>query len=143
MSTKKLHSVNFILDKIKEKENLTTDAQLAHFLEKSPSTIGAWRSRETLDWELILTKCNRYIYELLYDTSSLQGKTSEPDINFEDLSLSDYEQQVIQMVQRIEEGPFTPGSKIQLFDSLLRIVNKELAELRSQSDPAAGAKSQT
>lgn len=142
MSTKKLHSVNFILDKIKEKEDLSTDAELAYFLDKKPSTISAWRSRKTLDWELILTKCDDYIYELLYDTSVLQGKASEPDINFNDLSLSDYEQQVIQMVKRIEHGPFTPGSKIQLFDSLLRIVNKELAELRSQSNPAAESKNQ-
>jgi len=47
-----------ILNRIKSANNLKSDSELADFLEVKKNTISNWRARNTLDWELVLSKCD-------------------------------------------------------------------------------------
>jgi transcriptional regulator with XRE-family HTH domain len=49
---------SLILNKIKKANNLSTDTELAKFLGISKNTLSNWRGRDTLDWELVLSKCD-------------------------------------------------------------------------------------
>ncbi len=49
---------SLILNKIKKANNLSTDTELANFLGISKNTLSNWRGRNTLDWELVLSKCD-------------------------------------------------------------------------------------
>ncbi len=46
-----------ILNKIKEKENISTNKAFAEFLEIKPTTLAMWYKRNTFDIELIFKKC--------------------------------------------------------------------------------------
>lgn len=46
-----------ILDRAKASFGLVTDTQLAETLGISPQTLSNWRKRNSLDFELLLTKC--------------------------------------------------------------------------------------
>ena len=50
-------NVGDILDRVKIAYGIKTDAGLARFLEISVSTPSNWRSRDSLDFKLIFTKC--------------------------------------------------------------------------------------
>lgn len=130
MSSRKLQSVDYILNKIKDRENLSTDVELAQFLERKPGTISAWRTRETLDWELILTKCSDYIHELLYEEESSFNETgvSDPEEQYEDLDLSTYEQYSVELIEKVEKSPFSQSVKLHIIGSLIRILNEDLKE---------------
>lgn len=130
MSTNNLQSVDFILDRIKDKENLTTDAELAEFLDRKPGTISAWRTRETLDWELILTKCSSYINELLYGKKAkLSGVTiKDPEGKYDDIQKSEYEKFSVELIKKVEDSPFSQSTKLQIIDSLIRILRDDLEE---------------
>lgn len=47
-----------IIDAIKVYLKFNTDTELADFLGVKQPTISSWRSRNTLDYDLIITKCN-------------------------------------------------------------------------------------
>ena len=47
-----------IIKELKKHLNLQTDTDLANFLGVSQPTISSWRSRNSLDEKLIITKCN-------------------------------------------------------------------------------------
>lgn len=130
MSTRNLQSVDFILDKIKEKENLTTDVELAEFLGRKPGTISAWRTRETLDWELILTKCSGYVNELLYGkgAEALEIRINDPQEEYRKIPEVKHEKFTVDLIRKIEESPFSQSAKIRIIDSLIRILEEDLKE---------------
>lgn len=70
MQEKKSQNVNFILDRIKSKLGLDTDLALAKFLEVKPNTISSWRSRNTLDYELIIAKCDKLDFNWLFSQNA-------------------------------------------------------------------------
>lgn len=130
MSTDNLQSVDFILDKIKEKENLATDAELADFLGRKPGTISAWRARKTLDWELILTKCSNYVNELLYGKKKeLKDATiNDPEGTYDEIQKSEIEKFSVALIKKVEESPFSQRTKLKIIDSLLRILWEDMEE---------------
>lgn len=54
-----------IINEIKLHLNIKTDSELADFLGVKQPTISSWRKRDTLDYELIITKCNIFNAEWL------------------------------------------------------------------------------
>lgn len=50
-------NVKFLLNRLKSALNLTTDVELSSFLGISTQGISSWRSRNTIDYDLIFTKC--------------------------------------------------------------------------------------
>ena len=58
MSIKKSHNVVDILKRVKTAYLLKTDAALATFLNIKPNIISMWKIRQSLDWDLIFTKCD-------------------------------------------------------------------------------------
>lgn len=48
---------SLILNKIKIANNLNTDTELAIFLGVTKSVLSNWRGRDTIDFELVLSKC--------------------------------------------------------------------------------------
>lgn len=46
-----------IIERIKEYKNISSDAELARFLGISPTRLANWRARNTIDYDLIFTKC--------------------------------------------------------------------------------------
>ncbi len=48
---------SLIINKIKNHLNIKTDKDFAEYLDIKPTTLAMWRSRNTLDVELIFTKC--------------------------------------------------------------------------------------
>lgn len=66
MQDKKLHSVVFILDKLKAHYKLRTYRELATFLDIKEGTLNAWKTRDSIgDVDAILTKCRGLSYEWL------------------------------------------------------------------------------
>lgn len=49
---------SLIIKKIKSYLNIKTDSDFADFLGVKQPTISSWKARNTLDYELIITKCN-------------------------------------------------------------------------------------
>lgn len=48
---------SLILNRISEHYNLSNQAALARFLGVSPQTLANWRARNTIDLDVLLTKC--------------------------------------------------------------------------------------
>lgn len=53
-----MQNVIKIIARLKEVFGSRTDTELAKYLGLSQSTIASWKARDTIDWELIITKCN-------------------------------------------------------------------------------------
>ena len=54
---KTFHRKADILARIKEGCNLKSDTELAHFLGIAKTTLSNWRSRDSIDYNLVLSKC--------------------------------------------------------------------------------------
>lgn len=53
----RLKDKTLILNRLKEAYNLNSNADLSRFLGVTPSVINNWYSRNTIDYDLIITKC--------------------------------------------------------------------------------------
>ena len=51
-------STNDILDRVKNAKKLNNDSKLAEYLSVKKNTISSWRSRNAIDLDLIIAKCN-------------------------------------------------------------------------------------
>lgn len=58
MSNKKSHIEINPLDQIKKYKKFDSDTELAKYLGRSQSTVANWRSRDTYDTDLIISKCD-------------------------------------------------------------------------------------
>lgn len=150
MSSKKWHNANNILDRLKEVKNLPSDASIADYLGKDPSTISTWRRRNTLDFATILEKCkpdeiayiiyNKSIHrypeaesdhsltvnddrEPAYDTTHIESQIS---------SLSD------SLVDRIRHAPLSKDSKLKLIDAFLEIIEQDVQHAQQRLDSDQG-----
>jgi len=54
-----------ILNRIKTEKNFKTDAELAAFLGISRSVLSNWYKRNSIDWDLVLSKCEQMDYSYL------------------------------------------------------------------------------
>jgi phage repressor protein C with HTH and peptisase S24 domain len=66
---KKLHNVGVILDRLKIIYQIPTDKELARFLDVKSGTISAWRSRNSINYDLVVNKCDNIDFNWLFNTS--------------------------------------------------------------------------
>lgn len=63
-----------ILKRIKEAENLVSDKELADFLEISKSTLSNWYKRNSIDYDLVFSKCEHINKEWLLSGDGIMFK---------------------------------------------------------------------
>jgi len=82
---KRLHNIGVILDRIKIIYQIPTDKELARFLEVKSGTISAWRSRNSINYELIFNKCDNVDFNWLFNTSNIENNRYKlSQITFDD-----------------------------------------------------------
>ena len=115
---------NYIIDEIKKHLGYTRDSELADFLEIGQSTISNWRRRNTLDYELILSKCedldanwlfrgvgNMLISDKKDENSKLLGKNITQIEEGNESNIDDY----LKLIDKIENLDDTKTQLLQLF----------------------------
>lgn len=115
---------NYIIDEIKKYLGFIRDSELADFLGIGQSTISNWRRRNTLDYELILSKCedldanwlfrgvgNMLISDKKEDNSEFLGKNITQIEEGKDLNLDNY----LKLIDKIENLDDTKTQLLQLF----------------------------
>ncbi|MFV0141052.1 helix-turn-helix domain-containing protein [Empedobacter falsenii] len=115
---------NYIIDEIKKHLGFTKDSELADFLGIGQSTISNWRRRNTLDYELILSKCedldanwlfrgvgNMLISDKNEDNSELLGKNITQIEEGKDSNLDNY----LKLIDKIENLDENKTQLLQLF----------------------------
>lgn len=101
-----------ILNRIRQKEQLGDESQygadtrLAKFLGISPQRLGQWITRNTLDLNIILTKCANYDLNWLFFGERVTSKISE-----------DERLDVIETQARLLELALKIATKKETFDS--------------------------
>lgn len=76
----KLQSAGVILDRIKHVYQLKSDKKLAEFLQVKAGTVSAWRSRKSLNYDLILQKCSKIDLNWLFYNHSDSEQIKQQDI---------------------------------------------------------------
>ncbi len=77
MPDNNLQNASSVLKRIKVAYNLNSYGELAEYLGVSPGTISAWKTRDTLNYKLILDRCS----DLDFDTLFFSDKTPDTKIN--------------------------------------------------------------
>ena len=76
MSRENISGCEVILGRIKKAFNLKRDLDLALFLGVDQSTISNWKSRGSLDYDLIISKCKKTDLNWLFGTGEMgRGKS--------------------------------------------------------------------
>lgn len=57
MQEKKLHNANLILERLSEVLEVRTDKALSEVLNVKPNTISSWKSRNSIDYPLVIALC--------------------------------------------------------------------------------------
>jgi hypothetical protein len=149
MPRSNLQFASLIIDRVKKAYKMSSDAELADFLEIAPSTVSSWRRRNTVDLQLVFAKCNEICADYLIHgdmpiyrnekssdyPSAKSGPVEEPANSYsESQTIAEYERRMNELAEKIERGPFSKGLKIRLIDMLVSIIGDELDELQKQSD---------
>lgn len=92
-----------MLDRIKICQGLKTDAELARFLGISPATLSNWKSRDSIDYDLVFSKCENTNLDWLLtgrgDMEKIAAAVS-PDIHLihrPKVAEKHYEQQAVRL----------------------------------------------
>lgn len=72
-------AIGDIIERLKNAYNLKTDAKLAEFLGIKSNNVAMWKTRNTLDYQLIITKCNDIDLNWLF-TGKEAPKSESTDI---------------------------------------------------------------
>lgn len=151
MSTDDPYFVKNILNRVKDAYNMSTDAELAEFLEVSTSTVSAWKKRNSTYFKLLFKKCKDLSMEYMLrgegpmfrdpeDPRNIERKDEAPRANDQGASYNPAElkQQATQFVKMIEHLPLPVEARKEMLQSYLRIVDEELQSLRKSEskDPA-------
>lgn len=121
-----------ILSRFKEVKKITSDIELAQFLGISRGTLSNWKARNSLDFELLFSKCeHESLHWLITGEGEMFAKNQKTTINSDDNSS---ESIVGTLLQRNEDLARENGS-LQAENNELK---KELA--RAETKMAASAK---
>jgi hypothetical protein len=76
MQEKSTQNVNYFLSRLKSALKLKSDADLCRHLGINPSTLSNWKSRKSLDYELIFDKCKDIDFHFVITGEHFQNNTS-------------------------------------------------------------------
>lgn len=82
---------SLILNKIKSSYGLKSDAEFARFLGIAPTTLSSWYKRNTMDYDLVYSKCEGLIGDFLLSGKGEIRKT--PGTRVEPSQFSDTERE--------------------------------------------------
>lgn len=121
-----------ILSRFKEVKKITSDIELAQFLGISRGTLSNWKARNSLDFELLFSKCeHESLHWLITGEGEMFAKNQKTTINSDDNSS---ESIVGTLLQRNEDLARENG-RLQAENNELK---KELAQ--AETKMAASAK---
>jgi|GEM_PF-2747440 len=126
MSTKNLQNAGLILDRIKQAYNMKSDAQLASYFKKDPSTISSWRRRNSLDFQLIFSKCHDLNANfLIYGELPLKRSgTAASDVDDPVIRELGEEYGENEIISRIHLLKLDPETKMALLSAYIRILEE-------------------
>lgn len=121
------------------------DVELADLFDVKPNTISAWRKRNSIDYELLFTKCADLNFNWLvfgdgpmYKDELAGNRVHSSHQEYEIRTEEQFEQFSIELINRIERAPFSRNAKLYMIDSLVRIVGSDIDEMRRQGTSDSG-----
>ena len=134
MSIKKSNSAIDILEKLKKIYKFDNDSQLARFLGIRPNTLSTWKSRDTIDYKLIIAKCNEVSLSWLFSgegpiyLSDIEANiSSETRIDLDDI------RELIEVVEAVFEKNdlyLPPKKKAELITLLYEVYILEEKDIK-------------
>ena len=108
MSSKTSHNANILLDRLKVAYNFKSDSQLSKFLGVKPNTISTWRERNSINFKLILAKCDDLNLNWLFTGEGPMFREEERNLQER---IQELEAELKKMEEAEEEGEDTrvPG----------------------------------
>lgn len=128
MQEKKPQNVDFILRNVKSLINARNDSELAEFFGVKGGTVSAWRSRDSIDYALLITKCREMgwnLDEIIYGNSTNRKLTIVSNTNGS---------------HKPAEKPQEPESQSE--NSLVRLILAKDEELKKLSEEIGSLKEQ-
>lgn len=127
-----------ILNKIKIANNLKTDTELANYLGITKHTLSNWRSRDTLDYGLVLSKCEHIDLNWLIKgevEEAIKIEVVESQKNVEQLSDKKPEESLLNvMVDKFEALAKEHGYILKENESLKSAVEKNEEKIKPKSE---------
>ena len=127
---------SIIINELKKYLNIKTDSEFAKFLGLKQNTISSWKSRNSLDYDLIISKCDQINANWLLtgEGEMLKSKVSnnnlEPDNNFEEIQgLTDI---AFYDIQLSEEKLKKANKRIELLEELVESYKLEINDLKNE-----------
>lgn len=125
-----------IINELKNYLNIKTDSEFAKFLGLKQNTISSWKSRNSLDYDLIISKCDQINANWLLTgegemlKSKVLNNNLEPDDNFEEIQgLTDV---ALYDVQLLEEKLKKANKRIKILEDLNESYKLEINDLKNE-----------
>lgn len=137
-----------ILERIKICKNLRNDADLARFLGISPATLSNWKSRGSIDYDLVFSKCEHINLDWLLAGRGEMRTNSQPStVNQKHVDTSENDSTIItEMKERITELKDRVSElkdMIATKDELIAIMREQLRMKQWQDTPSAAPDADT
>lgn len=115
---------NLILNRLKEAYSMKYDAELAKFLGKDPSTISTWRRRNTIDYNLIFSKCHDLNANFIIH-GDLPIRRDAVEKNPDHISEQKIEYQTQNIIYKIDNLTLGADEKIALLKMYLNLLEEK------------------
>ncbi len=125
MSIIGLQIANDILDRIREAYNFKSDAELARYLGKDPSTISTWRKRNSVNFNLIFAKCNDLNANYIVHGDMPMFRDEDHTRTGEVIRELQENYSLKNTIDRIEKLGLDPDNKFALLQAFLNILEEK------------------
>jgi hypothetical protein len=137
INIKSSHSVQLILERLKEALNFQKDVELADFLGVAQNTISAWRKRDSMNYDLLFSKCLPYNIDLNWliygemmpneikknPTFLLQSVGIDGDDEREDFTEEEKAVTIVEMIRRL---PWPVPTRRIIMENYIKLVYREV-----------------
>lgn len=112
--------------------SLRNEDEVAKKLHMSRSTLSSQKTRNSLDVKRVVQYCGdsdlNYILNGSQNAENSAIRVNEPAIDFVTEKLRDLERRATEIIDKVENGPWTPETKLKLIESLMKIVEQGLLD---------------